>query len=190
MRLKKPSRTILILAGLGFALRCMLAPRAWAYVSLQQVYDNAGPGGGYDKLLELDPQEEYGGDLNITGGVTVCIHGNGAKIIGLSSPSRSIRVYGSKLDIDHCILAGRGTAEDGIYYDSNSYPSPYGCGYYSYPYVYFIFDVIFFIRFCRKVDFVIAGNRFLRRFYSNLYISFHSNRERVYFFGIEGDVPS
>jgi hypothetical protein len=121
MRLKKPSRTILILAGLGFALSCMLAPSVWAYVSLQQVYDNAGSGGGYDKLLELDPQEEYGGDLYITSGVTVCIQGNGAKIIGLSSPTRAIRVYGSKLDIDHCILVGRNTGQDGIYYDSNSY---------------------------------------------------------------------
>lgn len=121
MRLKKPSRTILILAGLGFALSFMLAPSAWAYVSLQQVYYNAGPGGGYDKLLELDPQEEYGGDLHISSGVTVCIHGNGAKIIGLSFSAKSIQINGSKLDIDHCILVGRNDAEDGIYYDTNSY---------------------------------------------------------------------
>jgi len=121
MRLKRPKRTILILAGFTFFLGSMFASESWAYQSLQQVYDNAGPGGGYDKLLELDPVEEYAGDLNVPSGVTVCIHGNGAKIIGLSSPNRCIRVYGSKLDIDHCVLAGRNTADDGIYYDTNSH---------------------------------------------------------------------
>jgi len=121
MRLKRPKRTILILAGFTFLLGSMFASKGWAYQSLQQVYDNAGPGGGYDKLLELDPAEEYAGDLSIPYGVTVCIQGNGAKIIGLSSPDRAIRVYGSGLDIDRCIFVGRETGANGIYFDSNSY---------------------------------------------------------------------
>jgi len=99
----------------------MFASKGWAYQSLQQVYDNAGPGGGYDKLLELDPAEEYGGDLSIPPGVTVCIRGNGAKIIGLSFSDQAIRVYGSGLDIDHCVFVGRETGVNGIYFDSNSY---------------------------------------------------------------------
>jgi len=99
----------------------MLAPQGWAYQSLQQIYDAAEPGGGYDKLLELDPAEEYGGDLSIPAGVTVCIHGNGAKIIGLSSPSRAIQVYGSQLDIDHCVFVGRDTGAEGIFFNSSSW---------------------------------------------------------------------
>jgi hypothetical protein len=121
MRLRKLSRTTVILTGLAILLGSMLASQGWAYQSLQEVYNNAGPGGGYDKLLELDPAVEYGGDLSIPSGVTVCIHGKGAKIFGLSSPNRAIQVYGSGLDIDHCVFVGDDVGNDALYFDTTSY---------------------------------------------------------------------
>jgi len=67
------------------AIGLLLGQVGFAEVSLQEVYNNAGPGGGYDKLLELDPQEIYIGDLWITGPYhEVSIRGN-----GVGTPMRS-----------------------------------------------------------------------------------------------------
>jgi parallel beta-helix repeat protein len=46
--------------------------------SLQQAYDEAGSGGGYDKLLVLDPNEVYTGRCEVLAGKKSCIRGNGA----------------------------------------------------------------------------------------------------------------
>lgn len=83
----------------------VVLPAALADVSLQEVYNAAGPGQGYDKLLELDPEETYTGDLLICDWSTVCIHGNGALVV-TPDPEFGIamRVLWSQLDIDHTVI--------------------------------------------------------------------------------------
>jgi hypothetical protein len=91
-------------------------PAALADVSLQEVYDAAGPGQGYDKLLELDPEETYTGNLLICQWNTVCIHGNGALVV-TPDPELgiAIRVLWSQLDIDHAVIVcGYGGIEYGL----------------------------------------------------------------------------
>jgi hypothetical protein len=46
--------------------------------TLQQAYDEAGPGEGYDKLLILNPSTTYTGGCNLLQGKKSCIRGNGA----------------------------------------------------------------------------------------------------------------
>jgi hypothetical protein len=60
--------------GLALAL---CAPLAGAK-SLQQAYDEAGSGEGYDKLLVLDPNVTYTGGVGFAQGKKSCIRGNGA----------------------------------------------------------------------------------------------------------------
>ncbi len=57
----------------------LVAPLAWAK-ALQDVYDQAGPGEGYDKLVILDPFESYTGRCDLLEGKKSCIRGNGALI--------------------------------------------------------------------------------------------------------------
>lgn len=82
----------------------VVLPMALAEVSLQEVYDAAGPGQGYDKLLELDPEVTYTGDLLICDWNTVCIHGNGALVTVDDPYGYAIRVLWSQLDIDHVVI--------------------------------------------------------------------------------------
>ena len=76
-----------------------------AYRSLQEIYDDAVGNGDYDKYIELDPAEEYDGDLSIFDGMNVFIDGNGAIIHGQEYYA-SISVYSSNLDIQNCVLVG------------------------------------------------------------------------------------
>jgi hypothetical protein len=77
------------------------APRS--IVSLQTVYDGAGPADGYDKFLILDPANTYTGGLWIHFGVKCCIRGDGAEI-NLQHSGVRVQDAGSLLDIDHCIV--------------------------------------------------------------------------------------
>ncbi|MFQ5868900.1 MAG: hypothetical protein ACE5JC_03250 [Candidatus Zixiibacteriota bacterium] len=109
--IRLPFLVTLICAGLLFAQVGL------AEVSLQEVYNNAGPGGGYDKLLELDPQEIYIGDLLITGPYhEVCIHGNGALVVP-DGNFYAILVYESLLDVDHLVIEA---SIIGLFYSNHS----------------------------------------------------------------------
>jgi len=97
----------------GFCL--VLVPLASADLSLQDVYDAAGPGEGYDKLLDLDPEEPYVGDLLICDWNSVCIHGNGALVVTDDPRGYAIRVLWSQLDVDHLVIeCGYGGIEYGL----------------------------------------------------------------------------
>jgi hypothetical protein len=69
---------------------------------LQDVYNNAITGEGYDKLIILKKDSIYYGGL-IQDVESLCIHGNGAIIDVLN---RSLDVYGEGkiFDIDHCVI--------------------------------------------------------------------------------------
>ncbi|KPJ53452.1 hypothetical protein AMJ39_04745 [candidate division TA06 bacterium DG_24] len=78
---------------------------ATAYL-LQSVYDSAGPGEGYDKLVILDPAQFYSGSLIVEPGTSCVLHGSGA-IISLGTAD-SILASGPStlLDMDHCVVIG------------------------------------------------------------------------------------
>jgi hypothetical protein len=74
-------------------------------VHLQDVYDQAGPGQGYDKLLILDPGQVYTGYLIAMDGVRCGIRGNGA-LITLDAGGTISAYTGVTLDVDGCIITG------------------------------------------------------------------------------------
>ena len=115
MVLKSKLKFSVLLTLIGVGL--LLVQVSSAEVSLQEVYNNAGPGGGYDKLLELDPQEIYIGDLLITGPYhEVCIHGNGALVVP-DGNFYAILVYESLLDVEGLVIE---TNIIGLFYSNNS----------------------------------------------------------------------
>jgi parallel beta-helix repeat protein len=96
-------------------LFALLLSASAAAVNLQDVYHQAGPGEGYDKLLSLDPAEIYTGSLIVDIGTSCALHGHGALIaldaggsikVGQSIPSHT------KLDIDGCVITGGARAID------------------------------------------------------------------------------
>jgi parallel beta-helix repeat protein len=103
------------------SLLLIAAIPAFAYESLQEVYNNAGSQGIYDKYVELDPAIEYLGDLNISGNISVRLDGNGALIHGRDN-AIAIAVWGSHVDISHCVISG---GAYGIYFSANSYGTIY-----------------------------------------------------------------
>ncbi|MCP4632552.1 MAG: right-handed parallel beta-helix repeat-containing protein [candidate division Zixibacteria bacterium] len=103
------------------AISMFFACNAWSYQSLQEVFDDASAGGGYDKLLILDPEIEYEGGLFIDAGLTAGIMGFGAKIF-IPSDREGIEIYDSKLDITECVLIGGQAA---LYYQQNAYGKVY-----------------------------------------------------------------
>jgi len=84
----------------------LLAPAAWAK-SLQQAYEEAGPGDGYDKLLILDPQIKYTGGCGVLMGKKSCIRGNGA-MVDLDGGSIQAGGTGTQLTITACCLMNGG----------------------------------------------------------------------------------
>jgi hypothetical protein len=98
--------------------------QAFSYQSLQEVFDNAGPGEGYDKYVVLNPFVEYEGDLIIESAGSVRIIGNGAMIFG-NQFHRCIQVFDSQLDISGCIIKiiGPGGYRVCIAYSTDSYGS-------------------------------------------------------------------
>ncbi len=87
---------------IGFTLLLGTGSAVWAVV-LQDVYDAAEAGEGYDKLLVLDPEVTYTGGLTVSRGTRSCVHGRGA-VINLENKSVWVAGYQTSLDIDHCIL--------------------------------------------------------------------------------------
>jgi hypothetical protein len=87
--------------------------------TLQELYDNAVSGEGYQKLIILEKDSVYTGGF--TQGVqSLCIHGNGAIIDLIGS---SIMVDGEDyiLDIDHCVIkSSSDTAQVFLEYKNNS----------------------------------------------------------------------
>jgi parallel beta-helix repeat protein len=80
----------------------LVVPSAWA-VKLQDVYDQAGPGEGYDKLLILDSNETYTGRCDVLVGKKSCIRGNGA-LIDLEFGQVVASGSGTELLITGCCL--------------------------------------------------------------------------------------
>jgi hypothetical protein len=96
-----------------FTSALLLLPVTAAHaVTLQSVYDAAGPREGYTKYLELDAGANYTGGLTIPAGDIVCIKGNGATI-DLQTSTIQIQVKGTKLDMDHCVVKNGGLASAG-----------------------------------------------------------------------------
>jgi len=93
------------------ALLIAAAPSAARH--LQDVYDAAGPGDGYDRLMVLDPAEVYTGYLVIQGNTSCCLRGNGALIV-LDEGAQVWAGAGSRMDVEGCIITG---GSYGISYD-------------------------------------------------------------------------
>ncbi len=90
-------------AVLLIAMTLIVWGQAYGYQSLQEVFDNAGPGNGYDKYVVLDPAIEYEGDLTIDNAGYVGIVGNGANIYVIDATS-GIYIQDSQVDISECCI--------------------------------------------------------------------------------------
>lgn len=100
-------KVVLIIAVLAFATL------AWGE-SLQAIYNAAGPGEGYDKLVILDGSKVYTGELGCDAGKKSCIRGNGA-LIKLEGNRIIISGAGGLLHIEKCLITG-GNSDDGAIY--------------------------------------------------------------------------
>jgi parallel beta-helix repeat protein len=86
----------------------LVAPSVWA-LKFQDVYDQAGPGEGYDKLVVLDPNETYTGRCDVLEGKKSCIRGNGA-VIDLDFGQVVASGAGTELMITGCCLVNGNAA--------------------------------------------------------------------------------
>lgn len=80
-----------------------LFPTSASAVTLQSVYDAAGPLEAYTKFLELERDAIYTGGLIIPYTDRVCIKGNGATL-DLQTGMIQVQGTGARLDIDHCVI--------------------------------------------------------------------------------------
>ncbi len=87
--------------------------------SLQDMYNNASPGEGYDKLIVLAKDSIYNGRF-IQDVQSVCIHGNGA-IIELNDSSILIDGENKRIDIDHVIFITNGKTDVFLVFQNNAY---------------------------------------------------------------------
>ena len=87
--------------------------------TLQDMYNNASPGEGYDKLIILAKDSVYDGRF-VQDVQSVCIHGNGA-IIALNDSSIIINGDNKRIDIDHVIFITKGKAEDFLIFQNNAF---------------------------------------------------------------------
>ena len=87
----------------------LAVPAVWG-VTLQSVYDQAGPGEGYDKLLILDPNVTYTGGCGVSQGKKSCIRGNGA-VLDLQHNQIYCGQPGTEVTIEGCCLIN-GAASD------------------------------------------------------------------------------
>ncbi|MCP4580139.1 MAG: hypothetical protein GY839_00870 [candidate division Zixibacteria bacterium] len=99
-----------------FSMLLIFVVPAFAYQSLQEIYEAAEPSGEYDKFIELDPEVEYLGNLHISDPINVCLIGNGAIIHGRPYMI-SIGAFFGRLDVSGCIVIG---GSYGIYYSTQS----------------------------------------------------------------------
>jgi len=72
---------------------------------LQDAYDQAGSGEGYDKLVILDPSQVYTGYMVVTMQASCCLRGNGALIV-LDPGAQIWAGSTSKLDVEECVITG------------------------------------------------------------------------------------
>jgi parallel beta-helix repeat protein len=72
---------------------------------LQDAYDQAGPGEGYDKLVLLNPSEVYTGFMNVAMQTSCRLRGNGALIV-LAPGGQIWAGSTSKLDVEGCVITG------------------------------------------------------------------------------------
>jgi hypothetical protein len=87
---------------------CVLVAVAGAYaIRLQDAYEKAGPGEGYDKLLVLDAKETYVGACGVLIGKKSCIRGNGA-LVNLDGGSVQAGGNGTQLVISGCCFVNAG----------------------------------------------------------------------------------
>ena len=134
---KTKRRGFVRMAMIG-ALMCLLlaaCPSASA-TTLKEMYDRAGPGGGYDKYLELETGVTYTGGLWIGGtfnritsqyehgGADVRIEGNGA-VLDLQGQEICIGYCTNRLDIDDCVIINGDVRYCG-HWDSQTYLVPEG----------------------------------------------------------------
>ena len=84
-----------------------------AAMHLQDAYNEAGPGEGYDRLVVLDPAEVYTGYLVVLGNTSCCLRGNGALIV-LDEGAQIWAGASTRLDVQGCIITG---GSYGISYD-------------------------------------------------------------------------
>jgi parallel beta-helix repeat protein len=82
-------------------------------MSLQQAYDQAGPGEGYDKLLVLDPQVTYTGGCGVLQGKKSCLRGNGA-LIDLQNNQIYCGQPGTEVLITGCCLTNGASGDAAI----------------------------------------------------------------------------
>ena len=87
--------------------------------SLEEMYNNANPGEGYNKLIILEKDSIYIGRF-VQDVQSVCIHGNGA-IIVLNDSSILIDGENKRLDIDHVILIVDGNVNSFLLFKNGSY---------------------------------------------------------------------
>ncbi len=108
-----------VMVALAVAALPAIAPAcgmARASIPLQKAFDNAGPGGGYDKVVVLEPGQVYTGGLFIgpvlslisvgmegPPGMDVLIQGNGA-ILDLEGGQICISYCNNRLDIEDCVI--------------------------------------------------------------------------------------
>ncbi|UCE27645.1 MAG: right-handed parallel beta-helix repeat-containing protein [Candidatus Coatesbacteria bacterium] len=96
-----------VLLTLTFVVVISTAPAS--AIDIQEAYDACGSANGYDKYLELDPDETYTGWLIVDSGKDSCIAGNGATIQIDSGKTIRALNSGTKLDIDHTAIYCDGT---------------------------------------------------------------------------------
>lgn len=94
-------RTAILLSVVLF-----MATAGWAQVVLQDAYDAAGPGAGYDKMVYLDRYTMYTGGLFIPDGVDACILSYGA-LVDLEGNSIGVGPR-ALLDISGVVLINSG----------------------------------------------------------------------------------
>jgi hypothetical protein len=109
------SSSVAIFLGLWVTLFLAFGAGKSYCTTLQSMYNTAGPGEGYDKLVILERGEVYIGPLTISGGVRCCIRGNDA-VCSLANSNIFISA-GSTLDISDCVLYGGHYA---LHYSANS----------------------------------------------------------------------
>ncbi len=95
-------------------------------LNLQQAYENAQPGCGYDKLLVLDPEQSYTGGLEISGNVSVYILGQGA-LINLQS-SQMHFTSNTNVIVQDCIVKN---GSNGVNYEGNATGMVNHCTFYN-----------------------------------------------------------
>jgi hypothetical protein len=98
-----PSRRTITLMLIPLTALLLSAPALAMH--LQDAYEQAGPGEGYDKLVVLDPGQLYTGYLLVNANSSCGLRGNGA-LIQLDPGAQIWAGSNSRLDVDGCVITG------------------------------------------------------------------------------------